>query len=82
MQADPEATGVLYVDDARPLVRDLFRRDANLHPQSEQQRLLVAIHHLTNPQANQAVANLLKKLNATQYVYPGTNMTLHFQLVS
>jgi uncharacterized protein (DUF2267 family) len=70
------------IDDARPLVRDLFRRDANLHPQPEQQRLLVEIHHLANPQANQAVATLLEKLNATQYVYPGTNLTLYFQLVS
>jgi prepilin-type processing-associated H-X9-DG protein len=70
------------MDDARPLVRDLFRRDANLHPQPEQQRLLVEIHHLTNPQADQAVARLLDKLNTTQYVYPGTNLTLRFQLVS
>jgi len=70
------------IDDARPLVRDLFRRDANLHPQPEEQRLLVEIHHLTNPQADHAVASLLEKLNAAQYVYPGTNLTLRFQLVS
>jgi len=70
------------IDDARPLVRDLLRRDANLCPQPEHQRLLVEIHHLTNPQANQAVASLLNKLNAEHYVYPGTNLTMHFQLVS
>ena len=70
------------VEDARPLVRDLFRRDVNLCPQPEQGRLLVEVHHMTNPQADHAVAKLLEKLNATQCVYPGTNLTLHFTLVS
>ena len=45
-------------------------------------RLLVEVHHMTNPQADHAVAKLLEKLNATQCVYPGTNLTLHFTLVS
>jgi len=70
------------VEDARPLVRDLFRRDANLYPQPEQGRLLVEIHHMTNPQADYAVGKLLEKLNTTPCVYPGTNLTLHFTLVS
>ena len=70
------------VEDARPLVRDLFQRDANLYPEPEQRRLRVEIHHMTNPQADRVVAKLLEKLNTLQCVYPGTELTLHFTLVS
>lgn len=70
------------VEDARPLVRELFRREANLYPQPREGRLRVEIHHMTNPQADRAVVQLLEKLNTMQCLYPGTNLTLHFALVS
>ena len=73
---------LLRVEDARPLVRALFSQDADLYPEPAVGRLRVAIHHLTNPQADRAAAKLLEKLNTTQCLYPGTNLTLHFEFVS
>ena len=70
------------LEDVRPLIRQIFRQDANLLPDPEHQRLTVAVHHLTNPQADAAAAALLAKLNTLAFQYPGTNLTLHYQLVS
>jgi prepilin-type processing-associated H-X9-DG protein len=70
------------LEDVRPLVRQLFRQDANLFPDPENQRLVVEIHHLTNPQADAAVAALLNKLNTLSFQYPGTNLVLQYKLVS
>ena len=70
------------IEDVRPLLRDLFRHDANLLPDPEHKRLTVEIHHMTNPQADTAIAKLLDKLNTLAFPYPGTNLVLHFKLVS
>ncbi len=70
------------IEDVRPLIRDLFRHDANLLPDPEHNRLTVEIHHMTNPQADAAIAKLLAKLNTLDFPYPGTNLVLHFKLVS
>jgi hypothetical protein len=70
------------LETVRPLLRNLFRQDANLLPDPELKRLTVEIHHMTNPQADAAIAKLLDKLNTLAFPYPGTNLVLHFKLVS
>ncbi len=45
-------------------------------------KLTVCLHHFTNPQASRAIAELLKTLNQTETVYPGTDLVLCFQMVS
>lgn len=70
------------LEDVRPLIRNLFRQDANLLPDPDHHRLTVEIHHLTNAQADQAIAKLLEKLNSLAFPYPGTNLVLNFKLVS
>jgi len=67
------------IEDVRPLLRDLFRHDANLLPDPEHQRLTVEIHHMTNPQVDTAIAKLLDKLNTWAFPYPGTNLVLYFK---
>jgi prepilin-type processing-associated H-X9-DG protein len=70
------------LEDVRPLLRDLFRHDANLLPDPEGHCLTVEIHHMANPQADAAIAQLLEKLNSLSFTYPGTNLLLHYKLVS
>jgi len=70
------------IEDVRPLIRDLFRHEANLLPEPQHNRLTVEVHHMTNPQADAAIAELFEKLNALAFNYPGTKMVLHYKLVS
>ena len=63
-------------DDARSLLRDLFRSEVDLLPDLEQRLLSVSVHPMSNPRSNRAIAHLLDHLNAAEFIYPGTNLRL------
>jgi hypothetical protein len=67
-------------DDARSLLRDLFRSEADLVPNLEQQVLCVNVHPMSNPRANRAIAHLLDHLNAAEFTYPGTSLRLVYSI--
>jgi transposase len=67
-------------DDSRSLLRDLFRSDADVIPNCEEQVLEVRLHTLANPRSNRAVQHLLDHLNATESTYPGTEFRLRYSL--
>lgn len=67
-------------DDSRSLLRDLFRSDADVIPNREEQVLEVRLHTLANPRSNRAVQHLLDHLNATEHTYPGTEFRLSYSL--
>jgi hypothetical protein len=69
-------------DDARALLRQIFQTDADLSPDLTTGTLTVRLHHLTQTAHDQAIKKLLADLNATQTVFPGTNLTLIFKLGS
>jgi hypothetical protein len=69
-------------DDARALLRQIFQTEADLTPDLEAKTLTVSLHHLTQPAHNRAVEQMLADLNATQTVFPGTDLTLIFKLGS
>jgi hypothetical protein len=69
-------------DDARALLRQIFLTDADLIPDLAANTLTVRLHHLTQAAHDQAIQPLLADLNATQTVFPGTNLTLVFKLGS
>ena len=69
-------------DDARALLRQIFQTEADLTPDSAASTLTVRLHHLTQAAHDQAIEKLLADLNATQTVFPGTNLTLVFKLGS
>ena len=64
-------------DDARALLRDLFRSEADLLPDLEKGVLEIHVHPLANPRANRAMAHLLDHLNAAEFTYPGTKLRLY-----
>jgi transposase-like protein len=68
-------------DDARSLLRDLFRSDADLVPDLEQEVLRVQVHPMPNPRSNRAIAHLLEHLNAAEFPYPGTNLRLVYSII-
>jgi hypothetical protein len=67
-------------DDARSLLRDLFRSEADLLPDVEQQVLRVHVHPMSNPRSNRAIAHLLEQLNAAEFTYPGTSLQLVYSI--
>jgi hypothetical protein len=67
-------------DDARSLLRDLFRSEADLLPDVERHLLHVQVHPMSNPRSNQAIAHLLEHLNAAEFTYPGTRMKLIYSI--
>ena len=69
-------------DDARSLVRDLFRTEANLLVDHAANRLRVEVHSLSNARSNRAIAHLLEQLNDAELSYPGTNLQLVYPLLS
>lgn len=71
-----------HVDEARSLVRDLFRSDADLYPDEAAGVLEVRLHTLANPRSNRAVQHLLDHLNAAEFTYPCTSLRLTYTLAA
>ena len=67
-------------DDARSLLRDLFRSEADLVPDLAQGVLRVQVHPMSNPRSNRAIAHLLEHLNVAEFTYPGTNLRLIYSI--
>jgi hypothetical protein len=67
-------------DDARALLRDLFRTEADLLPDTTRGVLEVRVHSMANPRSNRAVAHLLTYLNDASFTYPGTNLKLVYTI--
>jgi hypothetical protein len=68
-------------DDARSVLRDLFRSSADLIPSPETNELEIHVHALANPRTNRAIEHLLEELNAASLTYPGTKLRLAYRLV-
>lgn len=65
-------------DDARALLRDLFRSEADILPDLENNVLEVRVHAMANPRSNRAIHHLIAQLNDTDMAYPGTKLRLKF----
>jgi hypothetical protein len=69
-------------DDARALLREIFVTAADLCPDEVAGTLTVNLHHLSNACSDQLAAQMAEELNATETVFPGTNLKMVFRLVS
>jgi len=71
-----------HADEARCLIRDLFRSDADIQPNASAGLLEVRLHTLANPRSNRAIQHLLDRLNAADFTYPGTHLRLTYTLAT
>jgi len=71
-----------HQDEARAFVRDLYTTEADLTPDREAGTLTVTVHSLATPKANEILKKLCQELNATETIYPDTNLKLIFKSVS
>jgi hypothetical protein len=69
-------------DDARSLLRAIYSTEANILPDLQAKTLTVRLHPLANTSSDQAVRHLCAELNATEILFPGTELRLIYELVS
>lgn len=67
-------------EDARSLLRQLYQTAGDLHPDEAAKTLTVRLHHQTSALQDLALAHLCEEINATETIFPGTNLRLVFQL--
>jgi hypothetical protein len=71
-----------HQDEARSLIRDICTTEANLIPDEQAKTLSVELHSLATPKSNAIVSHLCDELNATETIYPGTDLRMIFKSVS
>ena len=69
-------------DDTRALLRQIYETEIDLVPDLETNTLAVRLHHLTQAAHDEAVRHLCNELNATETLFPGTDLKLVYQLGS
>jgi hypothetical protein len=75
-------THMARTDDVRALLREIFVAAADLCPNETAGTLTVNLHHLGNARADQWAGQLAEELNATETIFPGTQLRMVFKLVS
>ena len=69
-------------DDARALLRQIYDTEVDLIPDLQTKTLTVRLHHLTQSAHDQAVRHLCDQLNATETIFPDTDLRLVYKLGS
>jgi hypothetical protein len=71
-----------HPNEARCLLYSLYNTEADIFPDDTSGTLTVRLHSLANPASNKLVLNLCNELNATNTIFPGTNLRLVYELVT
>jgi hypothetical protein len=66
--------------DARSLLQNLFLTEADILPDHENEKLNIRVHGASRPAANRALAKLFHNLTQAEIKYPGTKVTMTFDL--
>jgi len=69
-------------DEARRLLCALYTTEADLIPDHEAGTLTVRLHHAANAVSDKAIEKLCDELNATETLFPRTNLRLVLKLGS
>ena len=69
-------------DEARSLMREIYRSSIDLIVDEQMQTLEVRLHNLANKSSDDAARKLFEELNASETKYPGTNLRLIYKWVS
>lgn len=69
-------------DDARRLLRAIYDTQVDLLPNAHDKTLTVRVHPLANESSDETVQHLCTELNATETLFPGTDLRLIYESVS
>jgi prepilin-type processing-associated H-X9-DG protein len=68
------------LDDARSLIREIFRTEVDLIPDKQNKTLTVRLHPMTAQSQDEVVRHICAELTATETVFPGTDLRLIYQI--
>lgn len=68
--------------EGRVILKEIFTSDADMIPDYENKKLIIKIHSMSTPRANQAVKELCSFLNQTETCFPLTDLMLVYQTVA
>lgn len=71
-----------HPDDGRKLIREIYQKDADIKPDYENKKLIVNLHKLNHWKDDKVVEKLCEELNQTETVFPGTDLTICYKMVS
>ena len=67
-------------DDARALLRQVFKTEVDIKPDYKNNTLEISLHHLTNRASDKIIQELCEQINKTETIYPDTNLRLIVKL--
>ena len=68
------------LDDARSVIRQLFRTEVDLIPDQQNKTLTVRLHPLTAEVHDQVLRYICQELTSTETVFPTTNLQLIYEI--
>lgn len=68
--------------EARKLLQQLYKTDANLKVDKNNNILTVELHHMNYWKDDKIIQKLCEEINLTETKFPGTNLTLFYKMVS
>ncbi|MDD4576916.1 MAG: hypothetical protein PHI36_10870 [Bacteroidales bacterium] len=71
-----------HPNESRLLLKQIYKTDANIKVDKEKKQLVVEVHNLAYHKDDKVLVELCQIMNETQTVFPDTNLTLFYKLVS
>ena len=68
------------LDDARSLIRQLFRTEVDLVPDQQKKTLTVRLHPMTTQAHDEIIRHLCAEITETETVFPGTDLRLVYEI--
>ena len=69
-------------NNGRMLLKEIFSADADMIPDYQNKTLTIALHSMSTPRTNQAVAKLCVFLNETATIYPYTELKMIYKTIA
>jgi hypothetical protein len=69
------------VDEARGVIRQIFKTEVDIKPDEKKGILEVSLHNLSNPYSDKLAQQLCTKLNKTETKFPGTNLRIAYKCI-
>ena len=69
-------------DELRALVKAITHLSIDIRPDTANDILNITLYPLANLRSQKALANIIDDVNASQTLYPGTNLTLKFEIAT
>jgi hypothetical protein len=68
------------LDEARSLIRQIFRTEVDLIPDQKNKALTVRLHPMTTQGQDEIVRHICAEITATETVFPGTDLRLIYEI--